>query len=132
MSLKQLNFFFTKLQLNIIKKKIQFEYPEINSDLQNILQKMQNYHFISGYKLDFNQHKTIIFLSYDKQSLPIITSITIVSTIRRRQIISLENIKVFLKNYPTALALTRTNKGILSFKECLTLKRGGEFLVIII
>lgn len=82
--------------------------------------------------MDIKHKKIIIFLAYDKESNPILTDIRIISKICRRQIISLDKIKLFLKNYPYVLALARTSKGILSFQECCTLECGGEFLAILI
>lgn len=97
-----------------------------------ILQKLQHYHFIQGYRVDFNQNKILIFLSYDKEANPILTDIKIISNLGQRKVISLDKIKLFLKNYPYVLALARTSKGIFSFQECCTLECGGEFLAILI
>lgn len=88
---------------------------------------MQNYHFIRGYKFYPTEKKTIIFLAHDKEANPVLTDIRIISKICQRQIISLDKIKLFLKNYPYFLAFARTSRGILSFQECCTLECGGEF-----
>lgn len=132
MNLLRLKYFFTKLLLNIKKKKIQFEYIGICPDIEMILQKLQHYHFIQGYRIDFKQNKILIFLSYDKEANPILTDIKIISNLGQRKVISLDKIKLFLKNYPYVLALARTSKGIFSFQECCTLECGGEFLAILI
>lgn len=132
MTLLRLKHFFSVLLLSIKKKKIQFEYGDISVDMKTILQKMQDHHFIGGYKLDLDQNKVVIFLLYDKEAICALTNVKVISNISRRQMISLDKIKLFIKNYPSTLAFARTLKGILSFQECCTFGYGGEFLVILI
>jgi ribosomal protein S8 len=128
MNLFELKKFFQQLQLATIQKKLYFSFQN-NQDLDDILKILQKKHLIVGYTKNNPDNLVKIFLRYDIKGVCVIQEIKTVSSIRQRRIISVKQIKAFLNDYPYAVALIRTRRGILSLNECWNHRIGGEFLV---
>lgn len=101
-------------------------YPTI--ELEQILNLLEDNHYIAGYlKEEFGLHYQI-YLPYDIQGRCTIQNFIPISKTKQRLTISYKNLKTFENHFPTGLMIIRTNIGILSSNECLVKRIGGEVL----
>jgi len=125
--LKTIKFFFLLLKTAYQKKQKVLLYPSKNNNLLLILKKLQEKGLILGYS-----HKNIaelqVFLRYDMQSLPAITTIFFFPKCRY---ISIKELKAFTNDYPLSLSFLNTQFGILDINECQKKNCGGELIVTI-
>jgi ribosomal protein S8 len=124
--------FFDYILFHQKKQQQQFMYPDASLDLQRILQKMQEFHLIQGYKVNQIQNETLIFLSYDRQGKSTVKIMKPYAKNKRRVIFNHFRIKLFIKCFPFILGFVRTSKGILTLHECSIYGYGGEILIILI
>lgn len=127
MSIDQIKLFFQHLQLASIQQKLYFSFKK-SKDLETILTLLQKNHFISGYTKNTSDTDFKVFLSYDIKGCCTLKEVKTVSSVRQRIVINTKQIRVFLNDYPYAMALIRTNIGIMSLKECWEHRIGGEVI----
>jgi len=123
--------FFQAYNNALQSKAISFEYPVLKSLLvHDLLQCLLKESRISGYQFLEEQQRINVFLSYDlAQKMPLISKFTFYSSHGRTQIASLSMLQSFNKQNPRSLTLIGTKMGILTLKECLQRKCGGQLLV---
>lgn len=123
--------FFQAYQNAINAKKISFEYPFFESRLvHEFLKCLVKESRISGYQFVKEKQKVHIFLSYDfAQKAPLNPQFVFYSSSARTKISSLKTLQHFQKQYPTSLALITFQGGIMTLKDCLQQKCGGQLLV---
>ena len=109
-------------------KKSFFLYPQ-QKNSASILNILWQEGFILGYKISKKNSKMFkIFLKYKKNE-PIINKLY--SLTKPRQRVYYSSKQLWKINFNTGLCILSTNKGIMSIKECIKKKIGGELLVII-
>jgi ribosomal protein S8 len=123
---KELKPFFLSLEHAIQKRQKYFIYPKITPNLLAVLSHLQKSSFILGYFRKQTELK--IFLRYDNQSLPVISKIVVLPSLRYIKVSALNK---FVNNYPYSLALISTPYGILNVSECQNKNCGGELIVTI-
>lgn len=128
MTLISINKFFQELRIASIEKKLFFFFNS-SQGLEQILKSLQKIHFLSGFSYTKNRLKIKIFLRYDLRGDCVFKELIKVSSERKRVLINIKQIKIFLNDYPYSTALIRTSSGILNIQECNHRSIGGEFLV---
>jgi ribosomal protein S8 len=130
-SLKQ----FFQAYSHALQSKAQFfEYPLLESRLvHEFLQCLLRESRIAAYQFIKEKQKVSIFFSYDVvQKTPLNPKFIFYSASGRTHVASLKTLQSFNKQNPTALTLIGSPGGILSLKDCLQRKCGGQFLVTMI
>ena len=125
--------FFQAYSHALQSKAIFFEHPFLESALGyaflNCLVKESR---IVGYQFLKEKQKVNIFLSYDlSRKTPLIPTFTFYSSQGRLRICSLKTLQAFKRQNPTTLTLINAQGGILTLKDCLLKKCGGQLLVTI-
>jgi len=88
---------------------------------------------IAGYHFTEKNKTVDIFLSYDlSEKIALSSKFTYYSFKGRKRMASLKTLEQFDSQNPTAFTLINTNVGLMTLKDCLHKKCGGEFLVTII
>ena len=126
--------FFQRYSHALQSKAISFEHPLLESTwVHNFLNCLVKEARIAGYQFLKEKQKINIFLSYDlSQKTPLIPKLTFYSSQGRIRISSLKVLQSLQRQNPTALTLISTQRGILTLKDCLLKKCGGQLLVTLI
>lgn len=125
--------FFQKYRNALNAKMIFFEYEcreslWVHDFFKCLVQESR----IVGYRFFQETQKVHIFLSYDfTRKTPLNPRLVFYSSFGCKQIASWKTLQDFKKKYPTSLALIecQKTKKILTLKDCLQQKCGGQFLV---
>ena len=87
---------------------------------------------IAGYQFLKEKQKVNVFLSYDlSRRTPLMPRFTFYSSQGRIRICSLKTLQAFKRQNLTTLTLINAQGGVLTLKDCLLQKCGGQFLVTI-
>ena len=126
--------FFQAYAKALQAKAISFEHPfwelKLIHDLLKCLVKESR---IAGYQIFKEKQKIQIFLSYDLvQKTPLICRFVFYSSQGRTQISSLKTLQNLKKQSSITLTLISTPLGVLTLKDCLQKKCGGQLLVSIV
>jgi ribosomal protein S8 len=98
--------------------------------MHNFLECLVKETRIAGYQFKKEKQKVIIFLSYDLvQKTPLIPKVTLFFSPGRTQISSVKALQDFNRQNPTALTFIGTKEGVMTLKDCLQRKCGGQILV---
>jgi len=126
--------FFQTYAKALQSKAISFEYPFWELTLiDNLLKCLVKESRIAGYQILKEEQKIHIFLSYDLvQKTPLIRKFIFYSSQGRTQISSLKTLQNLNKQSSIALTLISTHVGVMTLKDCLQKKCGGQLLVTII
>jgi len=126
--------FFRAYTNAIQAKALFFRYPFRESALtRKFLKCLEKESRIAGYHFVKDKSSVDIFLSYDlAEKMSLNSKFIFYSSTQRKRVATLDILEQFNNQNPTALTLINTNKGLMTLKDCLQQKCGGEFLVTIL
>lgn len=127
-STKRINNFFISLR-RCIKARQLFFYISDYKGFYPIVEDLYNEGILKGYKIMGNIYK--IYPRYAPSNRNIISRIKFISRPGHRIFIRYENLMKMQHWNTKALGFIRTRVGILSIKNCMKFKIGGELLVLI-
>jgi len=114
-------------------KAIFFSYPVIESYVaRTFLTCLEKETRIAGYCFVKENRSVDIFLNYDlAKKAPLRTKFIFYASEGRKRVASLKALQQFYNQNPTTLTLINTTLGLLTIRDCLNKKCGGEFLMTI-
>ena len=125
---------FFRMYLNAIKSKsLFFICPILDLNIIALVRCLEKESWIGGYQLlKNNQNLSFvkIFLNYDASIKRLFGhKIRFYSMQGRKRIATVTTLQRFHNRYPYSLAILRTSYGLLTIRDCLLRKCGGEFVV---
>ena len=125
--------FFRAYNYAIHAKAISFSYPVIESSVvRTFLTCLEKETRIAGYYFLKKNRSVDIFLNYDLvEKAPLRTKFIFYASEGRKRVASLKTLQQFYNQNPTAFTLINTTLGLLTIRDCLNKKCGGEFLMTI-
>jgi len=116
-------------------KAIFFNYPVIEVEthvVRTFLTCLEKETRIAGYCFVKENRSVDIFLNYDlAKKAPLRTKFIFYASEGRKRVASLKALQQFYNQNPTTLTLINTTLGLLTIRDCLNKKCGGEFLMTI-